>query len=75
MNKIPWPQFPVYALALAVAAVAVAIRTEPAVAQKTDVVILRNGNAVLGEVKEFKRGKMKFSTDAMGTVYVEWPKV
>ena len=75
MNKMPWVQLPVHALALAMAALAVAMASEPAVAQKTDVVILSNGNAVTGEVKEFQRGKMKFSTDAMGTVYVEWPKI
>ncbi len=75
MNNIPRAQLPVHALALAMAALAVAIQTEPALAQKTDVVILRNGDAVMGEVKEFQRGKMRFSTDAMGTVYVEWPKI
>ncbi len=75
MNKILWPQLPVHALALAMAALAVAIQIEPAFAQKTDIVMLSNGNAVTGEVKEFQRGKMKFSTDAMGTVYVEWPKI
>ncbi len=75
MNHIARAQLPVHALALAMAVLAVAVQTEPAVAQKTDVVILSNGNAVTGEVKEFQRGKMKFSTDAMGTVYVEWPKI
>ncbi len=75
MNNILWAQLPVHALTLAMAALAVAIQTEPAFAQKTDVVILSNGDAVTGDVKEFQRGKMKFSTDAMGTVYVEWPKI
>jgi len=58
-----------------VAAFALLLSSDRAVAQKTDVVVLRNGDAVTGEIKELKRGKIRFSTDAMGTVYVEWPKI
>lgn len=47
----------------------------PLLAQKTDVVTLNNGDDVTGEVKELQYGQMKYSTDAMGTVYVEWPKI
>jgi putative salt-induced outer membrane protein YdiY len=47
----------------------------PAIAQKTDVVTLNNGDDITGEVKELKRGKLKYKTDAMSTVYIEWPKI
>ncbi len=46
-----------------------------ALAQKTDTLIVRNGDVMTGEIKEFKRGKVKFSTDAAGTIYVKWTRV
>ena len=46
-----------------------------AIAQKTDSLTIRNGGQMLGEIKELQRGLLKFKTDAMSTVYVEWPKV
>ncbi|MCZ6879315.1 MAG: DUF481 domain-containing protein [Acidobacteria bacterium] len=42
---------------------------------KTDVVILKNGDHVTGEIKSLDRGKMRLSTDYMGTVEIEWSKV
>jgi hypothetical protein len=57
-------------LALLLALVPAAAR-----AQKTDVVTLRNGDQVTGEVKSLDRGLLKFSTDGMNTVYVAWQKV
>ena len=44
-------------------------------AQKTDTLIVRNGDVMTGEIKEFERGLVKFSTDAAGTVYVKWTRV
>jgi hypothetical protein len=48
---------------------------EPAVAQKTDSVMVRNGDRIVGEIKGMERGQLEFKTDAMKTVYVQWPKV
>jgi hypothetical protein len=47
----------------------------PAWAEKTDVVVLSNGDKVTGEVKTLLRGKLEFSTDSMGTVYIEWKDI
>jgi hypothetical protein len=47
----------------------------PALAQKTDVMVLYNGNTVTGEVKELSRGKLSYKTDDMGTLSVEWDKI
>jgi hypothetical protein len=47
----------------------------PAVAEKTDVVILLNGNAVTGEVKSLEFGLLKYSTDSMGTVGIDWEDI
>jgi hypothetical protein len=47
----------------------------PALAAKTDVVTLSNGDEVTGEVKELYRGLLRYSTDHMGTVYIEWEEI
>lgn len=41
-------------------------------ADKTDIVILTNGDKITGEVKSLEGGLLSFSTDAMGTVNIEW---
>jgi hypothetical protein len=47
----------------------------PALAAKTDTVVLRNGNRITGEVKEMIDGRLSYSTDDMGTLSIEWLKV
>lgn len=42
---------------------------------KTDIVILKNGDKVTCELKELQAGKLRVSTDDMGTVYIEWDKI
>ena len=44
-------------------------------AKKTDIVVLKNGDRITGEVKELKFGKLKYSTDDVGTIFIEWDKV
>ena len=44
-------------------------------AQKTDILVLRNGDRITGEVKELARGLLKYKTDDAGTLNVEWDKV
>jgi hypothetical protein len=44
-------------------------------AAKTDVVYLKNGDKITGEVKNLFRGKLEFSTDHMGTVSIEWEDI
>jgi hypothetical protein len=44
-------------------------------APKTDVIVFRNGDRLTGEIKSLEKGKLELSTDAAGTVYVEWDKV
>jgi hypothetical protein len=52
-----------------------AVLASPLRAQKTDVVTLLNGDAITGEIKELQRGLLKYSTDDMGTIYVEWDRI
>ena len=42
---------------------------------KTDIVTLGNGDRITGEVKALSRGRLEFSTDDAGTLYLEWDKL
>jgi len=42
---------------------------------KTDVVTLANGDRITGEVTRLDRGRLEFSTDDAGTLYLEWDKL
>lgn len=44
-------------------------------AAKTDIVVLVNGNAVTGEVKSLEFGSLRYSTDSMGTVSIDWEDI
>jgi len=44
-------------------------------APKTDVVTLVNGDRLTGEVKALEHNRLRFSTDHLGTVYIEWDKI
>jgi len=41
-------------------------------ADKTDIVVLKNGDRITGEVKSLQARLLEFDTDAMGTVAIEW---
>ena len=40
--------------------------------QKTDVITLKNGDKITGELKELQTGLLELSTDNMSTIYIEW---
>jgi len=61
--------------AIALALCLLAALTSPAHAAKTDVLVLKNGDRITGEVELLERGRLKFSTDDMGTLEVEWDEV
>jgi hypothetical protein len=42
---------------------------------KTDILILKNGDRITGEIAKLEYGKLQFKTDDMGTLSVEWPAV
>ena len=47
----------------------------PLFAQKTDIVTLYNGDKITGEIKELDHAKLKYSTDDISTIYIEWIKI
>ncbi len=44
-------------------------------ADKTDVVVMFNGDHLTGEIKELSYGQLTFSTDDIGTIYIEWERI
>jgi len=46
-----------------------------ALAQKTDVVILVNGDNITGEIKSLERGRLDYSTDDAGRLKIQWDKI
>lgn len=62
------------ALALA-AGLATALAPAGAAAQKTDIIILRNGDRITGEIKQLSHGLLEYSTDDVGRLKVEWIKL
>jgi hypothetical protein len=46
-----------------------------AAAQRTDIVVLGNGDRITGEVVRLERGRLEFKTDEAGTLYIEWDKI
>ena len=46
-----------------------------AFAQKTDVVILVNGDHLTGEIDILQKGQLQFKTDHEGTIQIEWAKI
>jgi|CXWL01.1.fsa_nt_gi putative salt-induced outer membrane protein YdiY len=46
-----------------------------ALADKTDIVHLRNGDRVTCEIQKLQRGRLEVKTDGMGTLYIEWKDI
>ena len=44
-------------------------------ADRTDVLVLNNGDRITGEILNLNRGRVELKTDNAGTVEVEWDKV
>jgi len=42
---------------------------------KSDVVELRNGNHLSGDIVSMEYGTLSLKTDEMGTLHIEWPAV
>ena len=72
--NLPTPsRSPAAALALALGLLAAI--ASPALAAKTDVLVMKNGDRITGEVEMLLRGRLRFGTDDMGTIEIEWDKV
>lgn len=54
---------------------ALALSSGPAIAAKTDVVIMKNGDHLTGEVESLSQGLLQLSTDDMGTLEITWDRI
>ena len=43
--------------------------------EKTDLLLLRNGDWITGDFRRMERGLVEFKTDAASTIRVKWPRV
>jgi len=62
-------------LALAATAALSLGAAEATAAEKTDVVVLVNGDRITGEIKGMARGKLDYSTDDAGRLSIQWTKL
>lgn len=44
-------------------------------ADKTDIIILQNGDHITGEIKNLVSGQLELSTEYMGTVFIDWENI
>jgi hypothetical protein len=51
------------------------ISASPLFAQRTDVVIMRNGDNITGEISKLDRGILTYKTDDMGALSIEWDMI
>jgi hypothetical protein len=42
---------------------------------KTDMVVIANGDSIHGEIVELAYGQLSLKTDSLGTIHIEWPDV
>jgi len=64
-----------YTRRIVTAATAVMALSAQAAAQRTDIVVLDNGDHVTGEIQSLYRGMLSLRTDHMGTLEIEWEHV
>ena len=53
----------------------VALAAHASAAPKLDVVVLRNGSRVVGEIRSMSKSRLELKTDDMGTLQIEWDNV
>jgi hypothetical protein len=55
--------------------VGAALLAVPGLAQKTDVIVMNNGDVVTGEIKGYGQGKLSLDTDHSGVISIKWSKI
>jgi hypothetical protein len=61
--------------ALLLAACLTGLGLPAAGAEKTDIIVLTNGDRVTGEIRSLSNGLLTYKTDDMGTLSVEWERI
>jgi hypothetical protein len=64
-----------YSAAWAALCLLLLLASAQALAKYDDVIFLKNGDRLSGDIKELARDQLRYKTDAMGTIYVRWEDV
>ncbi len=75
MSKSIRPRTTSVASCVALACLLLTTALDAAARPKTDMVELVNGDRISGEIKSMENGVLKYGTDSMGTVSIEWDGV
>ncbi len=43
--------------------------------QRADIVVLKNGDRLTGEIRKLERGMLEFKPDRISTIYIDWARV
>ena len=62
-------------LVVALIALAASAATSAGAAPKVDVVVLRNGSRIVGEIRSMTKSRLELKTDDMGTLQIEWDNI
>ncbi len=62
-------------LGVGIAGLLLLVGLAPLYAQKTDIVVLTNGDRITGEIKKLERGRLEYNTDDVGRLFIDWTKV
>jgi len=67
-RALEWPHAVLMLVSICISGVALA-------ADNTDVVLLKNGDRLTGEIRRMDHGQLELKAAALGTIYIEWPAV
>jgi Protein of unknown function, DUF481 len=62
-------------LVVALIALAASAGASAGAAPKVDVVVLRNGSRIVGEIRSMTKSRLELKTDDMGTLQIEWDNI
>ena len=62
-------------LAAALVVVAASAGASAAAAAKVDVIVLKNGSRIVGEIKQMTKSRLELGTDDIGTLQIEWDNI
>jgi hypothetical protein len=72
-HHLPWQ--PSLHKKIASICVSILVASSFLLAEKTDMVVLKNGMWIIGEIKKLDRSKLEYLTDDIGRIYIEWDQI
>jgi len=67
--------FSKYSITYCLIIISLLVLSSTSVAQRTDIIIMNNGDHITGEIKKLKFGIVTFKTDDAGTLSIQWDKI